>query len=113
MPSGSDIPEHLQRFLRLLTIGDETAVNQALSGLVPTRLDPKTSALVTIAALVATEAEFPSYQSATERALAAGASSDEILQTLVTIAPLVGAARMTAATPEVTSALAGNEATFE
>jgi alkylhydroperoxidase/carboxymuconolactone decarboxylase family protein YurZ len=113
MTFGSDMPEHLQRLLRLLTIGDETAVKQALRGLEPTRLDPKTSALVTIAALVATEADAPSYQIAIDRAFAAGASGDEITDTLTTISPLVGSARIACATPEVDNALSGIEAVSE
>jgi alkylhydroperoxidase/carboxymuconolactone decarboxylase family protein YurZ len=108
MSVGSDLPEHLQRLLRLLTIGDEATLDQALHGL-DVGLDSKTGALVTIAALVATEAEGPSYQAAIDQARLDGADDAEILQTLVTIAPLVGAARIASALPELQNALVGEE----
>lgn len=109
MSVGSDIPEHLERVLRLLTIGDEVTVDSALHGTGMTDLDHKTSALVTIAALVATEADSPSYQTAIDRAHVAGADDEEIVQTLITIAPLVGAARIASALPQVGIALGGGE----
>jgi alkylhydroperoxidase/carboxymuconolactone decarboxylase family protein YurZ len=108
MSLGSDVPEHLQRLLRLLTIGDETTLDQALRGL-DLGLDPKTQGLVTIAALVATEGEGPSYQIAIDQAHLDGAGDAEILQTLVTIAPMVGGARIASALPELRAALVGEE----
>jgi alkylhydroperoxidase/carboxymuconolactone decarboxylase family protein YurZ len=105
MSPGSGIPEHLQRLLRLLTIGDEPTIQSALHGTEVATLDHKTSALVTIAALVATEADSPSYQSAVDHAHVAGAKDEEILQTLVAVAPLVGSARMASAVSELTVAL--------
>lgn len=109
MSSGSEVPEHLQRLLRLLTIGEETAVDQALHGLEPSRLDPKTSTLVMIAALVATEGDGTSYQSAIDRAHVAGASDDEIRGTLTAIGPLVGSARIASAISVVSLALSDGE----
>jgi alkylhydroperoxidase/carboxymuconolactone decarboxylase family protein YurZ len=105
MSPGSGVPEHLQRLLRLLTIGDEPTIESALHGPDVAMLDHKTSALVTIAALVATEADGPSYQSAIDHAHVAGAEDEEILQTLVAIAPLVGSVRIASAVPELTVAL--------
>lgn len=105
MSLGTDLPEDLQRLLRLLTIGDEKTVDKALHGVGAGGLDRKTAALVRIAALVATEADGPSYQSAIDEARAAGAGEEEMLHTLVTIAPLVGAARIASALPDVRTAL--------
>lgn len=110
MSVGSDIPEHLERVLRLLTIGDEVTIDRALHGVSITGLDHKTSALVTIAALVATEADIPSYHTAIDRAHATGADDEEIVQTLICIAPLVGAARIASAAPQVGFFLGDSEA---
>jgi alkylhydroperoxidase/carboxymuconolactone decarboxylase family protein YurZ len=104
MSVGTDLPEHLQRLLRLLTIGDVPTIDKALLG-VDVDLDPKTSALVTIAALVASEADAPSYQVAVDDARLNGADDEEILETLMTIAPLVGAARIASAIPVLGTAL--------
>lgn len=105
MSSGSGLPEHLERLLRLITIGDETVLDQALHGLDGTKLDHKTYSLVTIAALVATEADGASYQVAVDHAMLNGADDEEILQTLITIAPLVGTARIASAMTHVGVAL--------
>jgi alkylhydroperoxidase/carboxymuconolactone decarboxylase family protein YurZ len=103
--SDSHIPEHLQTLLRRLTIGDESVLDLALHGETLAGLDQKTSALVTIAALVATEADGPSYQVAIDHARLYGASDEEVLETLIAVAPLVGTARIAAAIPEVVPAL--------
>jgi alkylhydroperoxidase/carboxymuconolactone decarboxylase family protein YurZ len=104
MSVGSDLPEHLQRLLRLLTIGDVSTIDVALHG-TDVGLDPKTAALVTIAALVATDADAASYQVAVDQAHLSGADDEELMQTLIAIAPLVGAARIASATPELGSAI--------
>jgi alkylhydroperoxidase/carboxymuconolactone decarboxylase family protein YurZ len=109
MSAGADLPEHLQRLLRLLTIGDEATIDRALHGHVATALDNKASALVTIAALVATEADDMSYQSAIDRAHVVGVDDHEILEAVVTIAPLVGAARIASAMPAIECALEGGD----
>jgi alkylhydroperoxidase/carboxymuconolactone decarboxylase family protein YurZ len=90
----------------LLTIGDESTIDRALLGIEVSRLDRKTSALVTIAALVASEADAPSYQVAVDEARLNGADDEEILETLMTIAPLVGAARIASAIPVLGTAMA-------
>jgi 4-carboxymuconolactone decarboxylase len=65
------------------------------------RLDPKTQALVRLAAALAIDAAPSSYQSAVEPALAAGARIDEIVGTLIAVAPTVGLARVVSAAPEL------------
>jgi len=69
------------------------------------RLDPKTHALVRLGASLAIDAAPSSYQSAVEPALAAGASVDEIVATLIAVAPTVGLARVVSAAPELAMAL--------
>jgi alkylhydroperoxidase/carboxymuconolactone decarboxylase family protein YurZ len=110
LSSVSDIPKDLQKLLRLLTIGDESALDEVLHGSAGAGLDHKTKALVVIAALVATEADGPSYKMAIDRARLAGAADREILETLRAIATLVGAARIASAMDEVVHALAGDGA---
>jgi 4-carboxymuconolactone decarboxylase len=57
--------------------------------------------LVRLGALVASDAAPASYRCGVEVALAAGASVDEVVGTLIAVAPAVGLARMVAATPDV------------
>ena len=68
-------------------------------------LDQKTHALVRLGALLAIEATVSSYQPKIAMALAAGASVDEIIGTLVAVAPDVGMVRAVAAAPELALAL--------
>jgi len=68
-------------------------------------LDPKTFALVKIAALAALDAAPASYLFQVQLALDAGASPREILGVLTAIAPQAGMARVVAAAPEIMIAL--------
>jgi 4-carboxymuconolactone decarboxylase len=68
-------------------------------------LDPKSFALVKIAALVALDAAPASYLFQVQGALDAGASPREILGVLTAIAPQTGMARVVAAAPEIMIAL--------
>jgi alkylhydroperoxidase/carboxymuconolactone decarboxylase family protein YurZ len=77
-------------------------------------LDQKTHALVRLGALLAIEATVSSYQPNIAMALAAGASVDEIIGTLVAVAPHVGMVRAVAAAPELALALGYDvDAAFE
>ena len=55
--------------------------------------------------LVAVDAGMPSYLSAVEAALGAGASPDEIVGALVAVTPIAGAPRVVAAAPRLGLAL--------
>jgi len=68
-------------------------------------LDPKTHAMVRLAALVAVDAAPSSYNASAELALAAGASLDEIVGILIAIAPTIGLGRVVSAAPELGLAL--------
>ena len=98
-----------QEILRRLAIIDETLVEgQAGLGLDPrglSTLDPKTAALLQLAALVAIGSSEGSLQWSTGRALAAGASEEEIAEVLLVIAPVAGLSRVVAAAPDVAIAL--------
>ena len=56
-------------------------------------------------ALIALDAAPPSYMSAVERGLEAGASYDEIVGTLIAVIPIVGIARVVSAAPNLALAL--------
>src|SRR3954453_13462797 len=62
-------------------------------------LDPKTHAMVRLAALLAVDAAPSSYNASAELALASGASLDEIVGILVAVAPTIGLGRVVAAAP--------------
>jgi len=60
-------------------------------------LDPKTAALIVLAAVVAVGASSACLQWSASRALAAGASADEITGVLLAIAPVAGLGRVVGA----------------
>ena len=68
-------------------------------------LDPRTYALVKIAALIALDAPPASYIAQVEFAREAGVDPDEILKVLVAVAPQVGLPRAVAAAPKLMLAL--------
>jgi 4-carboxymuconolactone decarboxylase len=98
-----------QETLRRLAMIDEGFVeDQAGLGLDPagkSALDPKTAALLQVAASVAIGSPAVCLEWSTGRALAAGASEDEITGVLLAIAPVAGLGRVVAAAPEVATAL--------
>lgn len=94
-----------ERKLRCLAVHEEnfvesvfasTASNLAVSG-----LDPKTHALVRLGALLALGASAPSLQSDIDAALAAGASLDEVVGSLIAVTPSIGSARAVSGAPEL------------
>lgn len=68
-------------------------------------LTPRTAALVRIATLIALDAPPASYGRQVTMAIEAGATSEDILAVLRTVAPQVGIARVIAAAPELMLAL--------
>ena len=100
--------EH-ERRLRSLALNDEAVVASVLGArLGPDELsglDPKTLALVRLGAVVVLGAEPVTYQWATQAALAAGATDDEIVGTLVAVSSVPGLTRAVSAAPELAIAL--------
>lgn len=99
-----DYKQHLRRlavhdeaFVGLL-LGDENAPGACA-------LDAKTAALARFAATIAVDAAPSSTQHAVALALAAGATSAEVVATLEAITPVTGAARVVSSTPKVALAL--------
>jgi len=68
-------------------------------------IDEKTAALVRVAATIAVDAAPYSFQHAISLALAAGATSDDVVATLAAVTPVTGAARVVQCAPKVALAL--------
>jgi 4-carboxymuconolactone decarboxylase len=98
-----------QETLRRLAIIDEGFVEDQtglrLDPAAASALDPKTAALLQIGVSVALGSPAVCLEWSTGRALAAGASEDEIAGVLLAIAPVAGLGRVVAAAPEVAAAL--------
>jgi len=95
----------LEEQLRRLALHDEELIESVLAMSLKRDgrcgLDPKTHALVRLGALLALGAAPVSYHWSVAAALDAGATPDEVLGTLVAVAPISGIARVVLATPEV------------
>jgi alkylhydroperoxidase/carboxymuconolactone decarboxylase family protein YurZ len=98
-----------QDTLRRLAIIDEgfvtgeAGLGLGLAGI--TSLDPKTAALLQLAAAVASDSPAACLAWSAGVALTAGANEDEIADVLLAIAPVAGLGRVVAAAPEVAAAL--------
>lgn len=68
-------------------------------------IDARTHALVRLGALIALDAPVVSYQSCIAMALAAGATADDIVDTLIAVAPVAGGVRVVAAAPALALAI--------
>jgi 4-carboxymuconolactone decarboxylase len=98
-----------ERTLLSLALNDEPSVQTALMVEAEPEagcaLDPRTLALVRIGVFVSLNAAPASYGWSVDAALAAGATADEIVATLIAVAPVVGIARVVAAAPALASAI--------
>jgi alkylhydroperoxidase/carboxymuconolactone decarboxylase family protein YurZ len=104
-----EVDEATSDVLAALALGDSGVLGEAAELREQLRaessLDPKTFALVKIAALVALDAPPASYVWQVGGAVAAGASAREILGVLTAVAPQTGMTRVVAAAPEIMIAL--------
>ena len=99
-----DYKEHLRR----LAVHDDALLEMIAaegSSFVTSVIDQRTAALLRIAATIAVDAAPSSFQHAVAHALAAGATSDEIVATLDAVTPVTGAARVVQCAPKVALAL--------
>ena len=91
--------------LRRLALHDEELIESVLAMSLKRDggcgLDPKTHALVRLGALLALGAAPVSYQWCVEAALDADATTEEILGTMIAVAPISGIARLVQATPDI------------
>jgi 4-carboxymuconolactone decarboxylase len=106
---GMSYSVRFQETLRRLSIVDERFVEGQAGlglGLAETpALDAKTAALLRLGAAVAIGSAGVCLEWSTGRALAAGATEDEIADVLLAVAPVAGLSRVVAAAPEVAMAL--------
>lgn len=96
--------EHLRR----LAVHDDALVEVILSEqseLPQSALGERIAALVRVAATIAVDAASSSFQHAVALALAAGATTDEIVATLEAVTPVTGAAQVVSSAPKVALAL--------
>jgi len=96
-----------QETLRRLAIFDEELVTAGFGLDLTTRsvLDLRTAALLQLGASVAIGASAVCLEWSAARALAAGATKDEIADVLLAIAPVAGMGRVVSAAPQVAMAL--------
>ncbi len=94
--------------LRRLTLNDPQVVVQFNDGergpAVPV-LDPRSLALVRVAALIAVGGAVPSYGALSDAALDAGVTVAEIVDVLVGVIPVVGLPRVVEAAPKLALAM--------
>lgn len=96
-----------EEILRRLAIFDDefagTGARLSLPGI--SALDARTEALLQVAVSVAIGSSAVCLEWSATRALAAGATKDEIAEVLLAIAPVAGLARVVSAAPELAIAL--------
>ena len=91
--------------LRCLAINDTRCVEGIGGQVASGELDPKSLALVRLAALVAIGGAVASYGVHADAAVSAGATRAEIVDTLIGVVPVVGMPRVVAAAPKLALAL--------
>jgi len=91
--------------LRRLTINAPNSAGLTFCANDAEELDPRSAALVRIAALVAVGGANPSYGELVDAAVSAGASAAEIVGVLVDVASVVGLPAIVSAAPKVALAL--------
>lgn len=99
-----DYKEHLRR----LAVHDDALLDAVVvdgNSFATSVIDQRTNALLRVAATIAVDAAPSSFQHVVAHALAAGATSDEIVATLDAVIPVTGAARVVVCAPKVALAL--------
>ncbi len=95
-----------EALLRRLAVLDEHTVEAALPMAegVDRGIDPRTTALVRLAGLVALQSSPQAYEWCVAAALAAGSSEEEVVAVLAVLAPVVGVTRVSNAATDVAAA---------
>jgi alkylhydroperoxidase/carboxymuconolactone decarboxylase family protein YurZ len=93
--------------LRCLAINDAHFAETCLRGAQDESgaLDPKSLALIRLAALVPVGGALSSFAAQADAAISAGATAAEIVDALIAIVPIVGHPRVVAAAPKIATAL--------
>ena len=109
MPAKADVDDATRDALAGLALGDPELLLEGLEMRAEMQersgLDPRSFALVKIAALIAVDAPPASYLWQVSNALDAGCTPEELMGVLRAIAPQVGGPRVVAAAPEIMVAL--------
>lgn len=90
--------------LRRLALADDRLLDEILGHAGPSArvsLDARVTALVRLAALVAMQGSTTSFASAAASGVYGGATVDELVDTLLVIAPIVGSANIVGAAPKL------------
>jgi 4-carboxymuconolactone decarboxylase len=95
---------HIER-LRRLAINDDHLAKDLIGKAEVEEMDPKTCALIRLAALVAVSGAGASYGALADAAIDAGANPAEIVDVLIGVVPIVGLPCVVAAAPNVAMAL--------
>ena len=104
----ADVMDEYKQRLRRLAVHDDALLEEIAtdgSSFATGIIDERTAALVRVAATIAVDAAPYSFQHAIALALAAGATSDEIVASLEAVTPVTGAARVVQCAPKVALAL--------
>lgn len=91
--------------LRYLAVNDARFVEGADGEVESRELDPKSLALVRLAALFAVGGAVASYGAQADAAVNAGATAAEIVDALIGVVPVVGMPRVVSAAPKLALAL--------
>ncbi len=109
MPAKADVDDATRDVLAGLALGDPELLLEGLEMRAEMQersgLDPRSFALVKVAALIALDAPPASYLWQVSNALDAGATPEDLMGVLRAIAPQVGGPRVVAAAPEIMVAL--------
>lgn len=109
MPAKADVDDATRDALAGLALGDPELLLEGLEMRAEMQersgLDPRSFALVKVAALIAVDAPPASYLWQVSNALDAGCTPEELIGVLRAIAPQVGGPRVVAAAPEIMVAL--------
>ncbi len=109
MPAKADVDDATRDALGGLALGDPELLLEGLEMRAEMQersgLDPRSFALVKVAALIAVDAPPASYLWQVSNALDAGATPEDLMGVLRAIAPQVGGPRVVAAAPEIMVAL--------
>ena len=100
--------DEYKQHLRRLAVHDDALLQVVAvegSSFAPSVIDERTAALMRVAATVAVDAAPSSFQHAVALALAAGATSDEVVASLEAVTPVTGASLVVQCAPKVALAL--------
>ena len=100
--------DEYKQHLRRLAVHDEALLEIVVvegSSFAPSVIDERTAALMRVAATVAVDAAPSSFQHAVALALAAGATSDEVVASLEAVTPVTGASLVVQCAPKIALAL--------